>query len=183
MNRFARSSLQLLLLACLPVAAEGQRSSPHGVTASLNAAFYRLWIPGETRGVTGSLGLGFGWRGVVLSLLPIDVGVIQTANNDLFRLGKEEGGWRCRSRQTLEVVDKANCENQFTLGSVAELHYVFGGAVPVMVGGGYRHGDFATAFGTIAVAFTPLDETHVLLHVRGGRDFAQVGLGVGWPLY
>jgi hypothetical protein len=160
----------------------GAQRAPDGESRLfISATMNRLWSVGDRRGITGTLGAGLSWRRFVAHLHAADVGSVSARDGSRYGWRATSAGLVCETLGSREVVGDEFCGGKFHFGAGAELLYRFGASLPVMVGAGYRLGDDTTPFGTVAVALSPLDDTFVFGRVSVGRDFAQIGLGVGWP--
>ena len=176
----SRFALALMGIAMFGTPLPAQSGDVRRPQPFVTGVITHLWTLGDSRGMTGMLGLGLASGRFRLHAQAIDIGALKQGDEDQYQWTFSRGTRYCEHVPTGDYVDDDHCFGPWTIASAVELLYAFGTDLPLMIGAGYRFGDNTTPFGTLAVALSPLSESHVLARLSVGEDYVQVGLGVAW---
>lgn len=167
-----------LTISATPLLAQGEDAD--ALRPFATGVITHLWSLGPSRAMTGTAGVGLSYRGLRLHVQVIDIGALKLGDDRNYRWRPATRSRECEHVPTGATVEDELCLGPWTRASAVELLRAFGTDIPVMIGGGYRFGDNTTPFGTVAVALSTLNASHLLARLSVGRDYVQLGFGVGW---
>lgn len=173
----------LVLMLLVPSVALGQLGAVK-FGRSVAGSFGWLTTDDQGSGVSMTLSYAATTQRFTINLTPVDVGFMQASDDSRYQEETfDNGNTVCRDTETGQFASRSLCGGEMVYA--ASVEGLFGFKTDekhwAAVGAGFRVGNSAGPYGTVAFHFAAPSETNWNLRLRLGASFSDVAAGAAIP--